>query len=317
VPYKHSEARRHKFKKQKYKVTNLPEYNAALRRRGDFTMCFTEEAIAQWRPARTGARGRPMKYSDVAIETALFLRQVFHLALRQTEGFMNSLARALKVEISIPDFSCISKRSISLPRPALSKALAPGSVVIVDSTGLKVYGRDEWHQEKHGDVARRTWRKLHLAIDEHHQILACELTTPEVGDTTAVPDLLGQITIPFDTFMGDSAYDGDLVATAVLAKQPSAQVVIPPHKGAVLSAAGTTWRDRHIEMIAQKGRATWQRITGYNFRSYVELAMQRYKRILGNTMKSRALARQKTEAWISASALNRMTMLGMPVSVKI
>ena len=78
-----------------------------------------------------------------------------------------------------------------------------------------------------------------------------------------------------------------------------------------------TQRDQHIDTIAQKGRAAWQRITGYNFRSYVELAMQRFKRIFGNTMKARALARQKTEAWISASAMNRMTNLGMPVSVKI
>jgi hypothetical protein len=102
VPYKHSEARRHKFKKTQYKVTNWPEYNAALKRRRDFTMWFTENAIAGWCPTKTGARGRPMKYSDVAIETVLFIRQVFHLALRQTEGFMNSLARALKVEIRIP-----------------------------------------------------------------------------------------------------------------------------------------------------------------------------------------------------------------------
>lgn len=94
-------------------------------------------------------------------------------------------------------------------------------------------------------------------------------------------------------------------------------MIIPPHKSAVLSATGTTWRDQHIETITQKGHAAWQRITGYNFRSYVELAMQRYKRIFGNTMKARALARQKTEAWISASALNRMTSSGMPVSVKI
>lgn len=298
-------------------MTNWPAYNAALKRRGDFTMWFTEEAITEWCPAKTGARGRPRKYSNVAIETALFIRQVFHLALRQTEGFMNSLARALKVEISIPDFSCVSRRSIGLPGHALSKTMAPGSVVIVDSTGLKVYGKDEWHQEKHDVAARRTWRKLHLAVDEHHQVLACELTTPDVGDTTAVPDLLDQITTPFETFMGDGAYDGEPVAQAVLTKQPDAQVIIPPHKSAVLCATGTTWRDRHIETIAQKGRAAWQRITGYNLRSYVELAMQRYKRTFGNTMKARALARQKTEAWISACALNRMTSFGMPVSVKI
>jgi hypothetical protein len=133
---------------------------------------LTEAARLQQRPldantvaafARTGARGRPAQYSNVAIDTTLFIRQVLRLPFRQTEGLMNSLARALKVEISIPDFSCISKRSIGLPRQALSKALEPGSLVIVDSTGLKVYGKDEWHQEKHDVPARRTWRKLHLA----------------------------------------------------------------------------------------------------------------------------------------------------------
>lgn len=85
----------------------------------------------------------------------------------------------------------------------------------------------------------------------------------------------------------------------------------------MISEAGDTQRDSHIQDIAEKGRITWQRETGYNLRSYVELAMQSYKRIFGNAMKARALPRQKTEAWISASALNRMTNLGMPVSVKI
>ncbi|MGZ8162127.1 MAG: transposase [Methylobacter sp.] len=91
--------------------------------------------------------------------------------------------------------------------------------MIVDSTGLKVYGKDEWHQEKHDVPARRTWRRLHLAIDENHNVLACELTTPEAGDPTAVPDLLDQNTAPFDTFMGDGAYDGEPVSQAVLNKQ--------------------------------------------------------------------------------------------------
>src|SRR5471032_1780271 len=317
MPYKHNQSRRHKIEKARYKVTNRPEYNKSLRQRGAITIWFTEEALAAWRPAKTGARGRPQEYSDLAIETALFIRQVFHLPLRQTEGFMNTLSPIMKAIISIPDYSSISKRSISIPMDVLSQAMDPGSLVIVDSTGLKVCGKDEWHQEKHDVPARRTWRILHLAIDEHHQVLACELTTPEVGDTTTVPDLLDQITTPFETFMGDGAYDGEPVAQAVLAKQPDAQVIIPPHKSAVLSATGSTWRDQHIETIAQKGRAAWQRITGYNFRSYVELAMERYKRIFGNTMKALALAPQKTEAWISASALNRMTSFGMPVSVKI
>jgi hypothetical protein len=317
MPYKFNESRRHKIKKARYKVTNWADYNNALRKRGDITIWFSEESITNWRPAKTGGRGRPQEYSDHAIETAMLIRQVFKLALRQTEGFMTSIARVMGAAIAIPDFSCISKRTVELPVILLTKAMEPGSVVIVDSTGLKVYGKDEWHQEKHAAPARRTWRKLHLAIDERHQVLACELTTPDVGDPTAVPDLLAQITTPFKAFLGDGAYDGEPVSQAVLAHQPDAKVIIPPHKSAVRSVAGDTQRDQHIEDIAEKGRITWQRETGYNLRSYVELAMQRFKRIFGNTMKARALPQQKTEARISASALNRMTNLGMPISVKI
>jgi DDE family transposase len=317
MPYKFNEHRRDKITKAKYKVTNWSEYNDALRKRGDFTMYFTEEAIAGWRPERTGRRGRPQAYSDVAIEAALLIRRVFHLPLRQTEGCMAALVRVLQADIAIPDFSSLSRRSVELPRHLASKAMTPGSVVIVDSSGLKVYGKDEWHQEKHAVAARRTWRKLHIAVDEKHQIVACELTTPEVGDPTAVPELLDQLETPFETFMGDGAYDGDPVAQAVLDHQPDAKVVVPPHKTAVVSAAGHTQRDGHIQTIARLGRMAWQKSTGYGLRNYVELAVQRYKRIFGNTMKARALPQQKTEAGISACALNIMTTLGMPCSVKV
>src|ERR1039457_1058713 len=171
MSYKHNESRRHKIKKARYKVTNWLDDNNALRRRGDITIWFTEDAIAGWHTDKTGARGRPMEYSTIAMETAGLIRQIFHLPLRQTEGLMNSLARVMNAAIGIPDFSTISKRSIDLPKHVLSKAMEPGSVVIVDSTGLKVYGKDEWHQEKHDVAARRTWRKLHLAVDEKHQIV--------------------------------------------------------------------------------------------------------------------------------------------------
>ena len=152
---------------------------------------------------------------------------------------------------------------------------------------------------------------------DKHQIVACELTTPEVGDPTAVADLLGQIETPFETFMGDGAYHGEPVAQAVLDRQPDAKVVVPPHKTAVVSAAGHTQRDGHIQTIANLGRMAWQKITGYSLRNYVELAVQRYKRIFGNTMKTRALPQQEADAGISAYALNIMTHLGMPRSVKI
>lgn len=131
MPYKYNESRRSKIKKTRYKLTNWHNYNNGLRLRGDITIWFTEEAaIAEWRPAKKGAYGRPQEYSDIAIETILFIRQVFHLPLSQTEGFINSLARVMKADITIPDFSCISKRSITLSKHILTKAMEPGSLVI-------------------------------------------------------------------------------------------------------------------------------------------------------------------------------------------
>jgi len=317
MPYKHNEKRRLKIQKSRYKVTNWQDYNDSLRKRGDITVWFTEEAIQGWHPEKSGQRGRPLMYADYAIATALLIREVFKLPLRQTEGFMNSIASLMKADIGIPDFSSIAKRSGKLPRLVLNKALEPGSQVIIDSTGLKVFGKDEWHQQKHNVSPKRTWRKLHLAVDEHHQWIAVELTTPEVGDPSAVPDLLEQIDTDFEQVIADGAYDGDPVTQAVLEKQPEVQVVIPPHKTAILSARGDTQRDRHIQMIEAHGRMNWQKRTGYSKRNYAELAVLRFKGIFGNTLKARALPQQKMEAWIAKEALNRMTQLGMPISVKI
>ena len=317
MPYKHNEKRRHKIKKSQYKVTNWKDYNQALRNRGNITVWFTEEAIQAWTPEKTGGRGRPFEYSEHAIATALLIRKVFHLPLRQTEGFLSAIASLMEVELKVPDFSSISKRSGGLPRLVLNKAMQPGSQVIVDSTGLKVYGQDEWHPEKHGVSPRRTWRKLHLAVDEKHQVIAVELTTPEVGDPSAVPDLLEQIDSDFDTLIADGAYDTEAVSQAILDKQAKAQVVIPPHKTAVISAKVDTQRDQHLRTIAAHGRMSWQKRTGYSKRNYVELAIRRIKGIFGNTLQARALPQQKTEAWMITEALNRMTLLGMPISVKI
>jgi transposase len=209
------------------------------------------------------------------------IRELFRLPFRQAQGFMNSLFTALNIDITLPDVSSLTKRSVALSRHKLTKDLAPGSIVIVDSTSLKVYGKDEWHQEKHDVAARRTWFKLHLAVDENHQIIACELTRPETGDPTAVPDLFDQIDTPFDIAMADGAYDGDPVSNAVLSRQPDAKVIVPPHKTAVCSPAGDSQRDNPIQVIDRNGRIAWQKKTGYGLRNYVELAMQRVKRILG------------------------------------
>jgi len=244
------------------------------------------------------------------------LRQVYHLPLRQTEGFVRSLLRLMQVDLNTPDYSCLSRRSISLELKRLIDSIEPGSHIIIDSTGLKVYGKDEWHQEKHNVKARRTFRRLHLGIDENLQIVACDLTDTSVGDTTAVPELLEQAG-HFDVFMGDGAYDSTGIYDALMCKNPNAQIVAPPPKNAVAGASPHEQRNAHVDYIEEHGRMAWQEKMNYGLRALVELTMLRYKTIIGPKMKARKIPQQKTEAQVSVRLLNMMTSLGMPESVKI
>ena len=304
MPLKHTYENGHKYKRAKYRVENWSEYNESLRQRGAINIWFTEAAIQAWNPPKTtGKRGRPKEYSDVAIETCLMLRQVYHLPLRQTEGLVRSLIGLLSLSIVAPDYSLLSKRSIGLEMERLVDTMNAGSYMIVDSTGLRVYGRDEWHQEKHKRQGDHTWRKLHLAIDEHHQIVACELTDKSVGDPSALPALLEQVD-GFKTFVADGAYDGKPTYRKIFDKQSDADIVVPPPKNAKADDGECEARNAHVTFMAKHGRTAWQRFHNYGIRAYSELGVLRYKRIIGPSLKARELPQQKTEAMVSARLIN-------------
>lgn len=325
MPYKHNESRRHKFSKAQYRITNWSDYNAALQQRGSLTIWFTEEAQAGWLAVKTGKRGAQPVYSDVAIETSLTLRLVFKQPLRQTTGLLRSLTEMLQLdELPIPNYSTLSRRGRYLKTSLKVKRAANQPLhILVDSSGLKIYGEGEWLQQKHGATSRRRWRKLHIALDaETRQLVAIELSTDEVGDPTVVPDLLAEIEGEIASFTADGAYDGDSVYQAIASHQPDrpVDVVIPPRSTAVLSAQAATQptaRDRHIQGIADRGRMGWQRDSGYNRRSLVENSVYRYKTIIGRRLHARDLSNQQTEAKLGCAALNRMTPLGMPVSKRV
>src|SRR3712207_5471440 len=192
MPYRANEARRHKIPRARYRVTNRPEYDRALQRRGSLTVWVTPEALAAWHPPKTGRRGRSPRYAENAIETGHLLRLAFGRPWRQTEGLLRSLATLLGLDIGVPDHTTFSRRSPGLMlAKALAQAQRSGPVhVVIDATGLKVYGAGEWLTEKHGERGRRTWRKLHLAVDPNSgEILASELTTSEEGDASQVSPL--------------------------------------------------------------------------------------------------------------------------------
>ena len=234
MPYKFNQDRRHKIRKARYRVTNWPEYDAALVRRGHLTVWFTDEAVAAWHAPATGERGGQPVYSDIAIETGLALRLVLHQPLRQTEGVLRSIADLLGVRIRIPDHTTLSRRSGGLR--ILPKWIVRDEPlhVLVDSTGVKIYGEGEWLDQKHGVRSPRRWRKLHLAVDaDTHEIVAVELTADDVGDVPVIPDLLDQIEGPVGSMTGDGAYDGQVVYDAVTQRHPDAAVIIPPRSTAV------------------------------------------------------------------------------------
>jgi Transposase DDE domain len=191
MPNKHNADRRHHIPKMKRTVTNWAEYEAGLRRRGSLTMWITDEAIAGWGAARRSTPGGQAHYSDSAIATCLMLRTAFRLALRQGEGLMKSVVELLGSELAVPDHTTVSRRAITLP-PISEVHLPDGPVhVLIDSTGLKVYGAGEWLVAKHGQKSRRGWRKLHLAVDAHSgQIVASVLTEQDVDDPSQVGPLL-------------------------------------------------------------------------------------------------------------------------------
>jgi transposase len=318
MPYKFTEGRRHKFSKARYRVTNWPDYDAALVRRGGLTVWFTAEAVAAWHAPATGKPGGQPIYSAIAIETGLALRLVFHQPLRQTEGLLGSIADALGVNIAIPDHTTLSRRSDGLS--ILLQRLDPTKPLhlLVDSTGLKIYGEGEWLDQKHGIRSRRRWRKLHLGIDAvTHEIVASELTPDDVGDVTEIPHLLDQIDGEVASVTADGAYDGEAVYDAVAEHHPEAAVIIPPRATAVPNGTTTTQRDRHIAEIARHGRMGWQRRSGYTRRSLVETGMYRYKTIVGRRLHARTLPTQRTEAKIGCTVINRMTGLGMPATVRV
>jgi hypothetical protein len=234
----------------KYRVKNWAFYDRALVRRGDITVWLSPEAIAAWEPANVGKRGGQWRYSEVAIETALTLRLIFNLPLRQAEGFPNSLFGMMGIALSAPDHTTLSRRGQHLD--VRLRRLPSGGVIHlrVDSTGLSIVGEGEWAAAKHGRKGKRRWRKLHLGVDGSGVIVAQVLTDGNADDAATVPDLLGQLEGELPGLVADAAYDSRRVHDADTAR--GAAAVIPPRRDATIGGANVTpcsARDRTVARV--------------------------------------------------------------------
>ena len=303
-----------------YRIRNWKQYNDALVRRGSLTLWVDEETLQAWRYQGPTQQGAQFQYSDLAIECLLTLRAVYHLTLRATEGFAYSLFELMHLDLPVPAYSTLCRRAatvrITLPR----RAEGPLNLVL-DSTGLKVYGEGEWKVRKHGYSKRRTWLKLHLAIDpQTHEIQAAMVSDPGVTDEEMVPPLLEQVDNPLGSLTGDGAYDRRTVYAEL--DRRDARAIIPPRRDAVIwrhgnSAGPRLARDENLRRIRQVGRAAWKDESGYHRRSLGETAMFRIKTIFGDGVSSRRPAQQATEVGIRCRALNLMTHQGMPRTERV
>jgi len=272
----HKRANRPPKYKTAYRVKNWREYDKSLRGRGDITLWISQDAIDAWTPPQTGKRGAQPVYSDAALETALSLRLLFRLPLRQTEGFLSSILSLMDLTLPCPDHTTLSRRNITLAiRRQIDRAPEGPLSLIVDSSGLKVCGQGEWHHQKHGEKSHKRWKKLHIGVDAQGQIVASTATASQEQDPSQVPVLLSQVPHRIDQFVGDGIFDQAPVSTAVENHSPEARVIIPPRKDAVLSPTATTsptQRDQHLLEIERAGRFQWKRTSGYYAQSQAENA---------------------------------------------
>jgi len=307
-------SRVHPKYKTKYRVHNGSQYDRALVQRGEITLWMSEDAIEDWKPAASGGRGGQRKFSDHAIETALMLRLVFKLPLRQAEGFLRSILSLMDIDLEAPDHTTLSRRgqhlNVRLDRVASTKRIH----LMVDSTGLSIVGEGEWAAVKYGGRGKRAWKKLHLGVDRSGVIVAELLTDGNADDSNTALDLLGTIEDDIASFTADSAYDTIAIYDAAEAR--NAKVIVPPRRTATRSRRPSS-RDRTVGRVKKVGRRQWRKESGYHQQARVENTFFRYKSIIGDRLRARHPKSQKVEAVIACNILNRMAEIGRPESFAI
>jgi len=305
--------------KSKYRIRNWRQYNASLIQRGNITVWFSDNAMKNWKASILQKRGRPFVYSDQAIMTALIIRSVFHLSLRSVEGFLRSLCVFLAPELPVPSYTQICRRAAYLGQDLKKLSKKKITDIVIDSTGLKVYGEGEWKVRKHGASKRRTWRKLHLAVcPDSNEILFSLLTENSVSDCEIYKHFLAKAPSSITKSYGDGAYDTSSCYRASFLH--GSELIVPPRRNAVYRENTPLHMKSRNEAILsicesscnEEGRKLWKILNGYHRRSLAETAMFRMKQLFGTNLRSREFCRQRAEVRARSESLNIMTRLGMP-----
>jgi hypothetical protein len=292
--------------------------------RGSVTIWISPEVLEEWHPKMDAKRqrGGQVQYSDQAIECLLILKAVYRLPYRQTVGFAQSILDMLNANVRVPDYTTLCKRSPELSVEIVTSHSDEAKHIVMDSTGLKIYGEGEWKVRQHGYSKRRTWRKLHLSVNaDSHEIEAVVLSDSSLDDAEAAKQLLTDTSGQIEQVDADGAYDKRKFYEASQSRGVR-HIIVPPRRNAKIWQHGNSKntplpRDQNLRRIRRIGRKKWKQEASYHRRSLAETAVFRFKIIFGNTLSTRTLPRQITEARVKAVALNRMTQLGMPDSYRV
>ncbi len=309
-------------KKTAYRIRNWSEYNLALKQRGSLTVWISQDALAHWTTDElTGEPGASPTYTNLAIETMATVQAIYGLAGRQTQGFLQSLFELMTLELTVPDHSTLSRRrrnlSVSLPIKDWSKSRH----LVVDSTGVKVFGEGEWKVRQHGISKRRTWLKLHLCVDEATlEVISAVASTNDLSDAEVLSDLLEDVPGEIEQVSADGAYDQRKCYDAL--NKHDAKAAIPPRKSARIWQHANSKKERHgrdenLRQIRKVGRKQWKQASNYHRRSLAETTMFRFKTIFGDRVQTRRIENQFKELLLKTAILNQMTHLGMPDSYPV
>jgi len=253
-------SRVHPTFKTEYRVGNWPEYDRGPVERGDLTVWISQDAIESWRPKPARTRGGQRRFSDTAIDAALTLRLVFHLPLRQTEGFLRSLFTLMGLDLEVPDRTTLSRRARTLDAQLRRRPNCGPIHLVIDSSGLSFVGEGEWAATKHGARGQRGWRKLHLGVDAAGVIVAQALTDGSADDATTGLQLIDAVESDIARITADAAYDTRGIYDAAVRR--GAEVVVPPTRNAAVSSRTVprcVARDRAVRKVREFGRRNWKR----------------------------------------------------------
>lgn len=305
--------------RETYKITNWSTYNTSLKNRGRITLWLNEEVKESWSYKGEQKPGGKVEYSDLSIEFCLTMKHLFKLGYRQTEGFVGDIMSLINIDLSVPCYSQIQRRSKRLEIDIRIRKGSKGPIdIVIDSTGLKVYGEGEWKMRKHGKTKRRVWRKVHMGSDGLDlEILSVVVTGNEADDSEGGKMVMSQIKESKKSVAGDGAYDTNKFRGCLPLET---EQLIPPKQGAVDSKGSNpkfAKRDEAVRRIEEVGREGWKKETGYHIRSKSEVNMYRYKKIFGEGMIARKRPFDQAEVRIKCKILNQFVEQGMPKSYKV